>query len=126
MAELDELMNTIAEPQLDPGYTIKFNGVDGKYGKSASLWLAYLKRDREAGSTPSLYLQHIDDHLEGEAAQWVLNTPSVSALICRGYGGLATESDVDAFHGALSDRFKTTVEKARNANLTMWRIAFEN
>lgn len=55
-----------------------------------------------------MYLQHIDRHLDGEAAKWVLNTPSVRVLIYRGYMDAATESDVDDFHRALSDHFKLT------------------
>ena len=58
-----------------------------------------------------MYLQHIDRHLEGEAAQWVLNTPSVRALVYKGYMDLATGSDIDAFHDALSERFKLTLEE---------------
>ena len=118
LTELDELMNITAEPNPNPGPNIKFNGSNGKYGKSASLWLAYMDRHRETGSTPSLYLQRIDDLLEGEAAQWVLDTPSVSALVCKGYVGLATECDVDAFRGALGERFKfaTEEEEAREVS----------
>ena len=60
-----------------------------------------------------MYLQHIDRHLEGEAAHWVLNTPSVRALIYKGYMELATESDIVAFHGALTQRFKLSAEDCR-------------
>lgn len=61
-----------------------------------------------------MYLQHIDRHLEGEAARWVLNTPSIRVLIYKGYMGLATESEIDAFCRALSDRFKLTEVEAHN------------
>lgn len=117
MTESNELTVTIAE-QLprqthERGCNIKFNGVDGEYGKSASLWLAEMERHREKGSSPSLYLQHIDHHLEGEAAQWMRNSPSVMALIYKGYMDIATEFDVDTFHGALCERFKLTDEEAK-------------
>ena len=61
-----------------------------------------------------MYLQHLDRYLEGEAAKWVLNTPSVRALIYKGYMESATESDIDAFHRALSDHFKLTDREARD------------
>ena len=116
--ESDELIVTIADSQPDRvqecGYDTKFNGLDGEYGKSASLWLADMDRHREKGSSPSMYLQHIDRHLEGEAARWVLNTPSIRVLIYKGYMGLATESEIDAFCRALSDRFKLTEDEAHN------------
>ena len=111
-------MVSIADSQPDrvqeSGYDTKFNGLDGEYGKSASLWLADMDRHREKGSSPSMYLQHIDRHLEGEAARWVLNTPSIRVLIYKGYMGLATESEIDAFCRALSDRFKLTEDEAHN------------
>ncbi len=71
-----------------------------------------MDRHRDEGSSPSAYLQHIDRHLEGEAAQWVLNTPSVRALVYKGYMDLAIGSDIDAFYDALSERFKLTLEEA--------------
>ena len=66
------------------------------------------------GTSPSMYFKHIDRHLEGEAAQWVLSTESVRVLIYRGYLELAMESDIEAFHGALTERFKLTEEEARD------------
>lgn len=81
---------------------LKFNGVDGAFGKCASLWLADLECHGEKESSPSTHLQNIDRHLDGEADQWVLNTPSARALIYKGYMELATESDIEAFHGALT------------------------
>ena len=126
--ESDELIVTIADPQPDGdqerGCNTKFNGLDGEYGKSASLWLADMERHREKGSSPSMYLQHIDRHLEGEAARWVLNTPSVRVLIYKGYMELATESEIDAFGRALSDRFKLTYGEARDflESTPLWRL----
>ena len=118
LSELDGLIIIIADSQLDRvqegGCNTKFNGLDGVYGKSASLWLADMNRHREKGSSPSMYLQHIDRHLDGEAARWVLNTPTVKALIYKGYMGLATESDTDTFQRALTNRLKPTMEEARN------------
>ena len=118
LSELDGLIIIIADSQLDRvqerGCSTKFNGLDGVYGKSASLWLADMNRHREKGSSPSMYLQHIDRHLDGEAARWVLNTPTVRALIYKGYMGLATESDTDTFQRALTNRLKPTMEEARN------------
>ena len=61
-----------------------------------------------------MYFQHIDRHLKGEAAEWVLHTPSVRALIYKGFMDDATESDIDNFYGALSDRFKLTLEESQN------------
>ena len=84
------------------------------YGKSATLWLADMECHREKGSSPSMYFHHIDRHLEGEAAEWVKNTRNVRTLIYRGYVGDATESDIDAFYGALSDRFKHALEEPPN------------
>ena len=71
-----------------------------------------------------MYLQHIDRHLDGEAALWVLNTPSVRVLIYKGYMGLATESDIDAFRRALSDRFKLTHGEVRDldGSTPLWRL----
>ena len=116
MTESDQTLTT-AEPQLDEirqyGCDKKFNGRDGEYGKSASLWLADMERCREVGSSPSTYLQHIDRHLVGEAAKWVLDTPRVMSLIYGAYRGLATESDVDSLHEALRNHFKLTLQEAR-------------
>ena len=114
LSELDELTTTPAESQTQQGCTTTFNGFDGVFGKSASLWLANVERRRKKDSTPSMYLQHIDRHLEGQAAQWVLNTPRVWALIRKGFVNLATESDIEAFHQALSDRFKLNDEEAQD------------
>ena len=88
--------------------------MDGEHGKSAYLWLVAMDRGRVEGTSPSMYLKHIDRHIEGEAAQWVLNTESVRVLIYREYLELATESDIEAFHGALTERFKLTEEEARD------------
>ena len=94
--------------------TKNFNGLDGEYGKNASLWLAYMEHRREKDSSPSTYLQHIDRHLEGEAAIWVKNTPDLRVLIYKGYMEVATESDIDVFYCALSDRFRLTGEEPVN------------
>ena len=50
--------------------------------------------------------------IEGQAGQWVLNTPSVNRLISQAYHGLATDSDIEFFHEALAQRFKLTAEEA--------------
>ncbi|CAF9921905.1 hypothetical protein IMSHALPRED_005283 [Imshaugia aleurites] len=92
----------------------KFNGLDGEYGKSASLWLADMGRHRETGSSPSMFLQSIAHHLEGKAAQWILQTPGVIALVHKGYMELATESDIEAFCGAFAQRFKLTDKEAQD------------
>ena len=60
-----------------------------------------------------MYFQHIDRHLEGEAAKWVMYTPNVRALVYKGYMEVATGSDVDVFYGALSGRFKLNEEESR-------------
>ncbi|CAF9911917.1 MAG: hypothetical protein ALECFALPRED_007763 [Alectoria fallacina] len=78
------------EPQPLPRKVTKFNGVDGEHGKSAYLWLAAMDRGRVEGTPPSMYLKNIDRHLEGEAAQWVMNAESVRVLIYRRYLELAT------------------------------------
>lgn len=96
------------------------------YGKSASLWLAEMERHRQTESSPSMYLQLIDRHLYGEAAKWVLNTPSVRALIYKGYMGLASDFDIDALHLALIGHFKLTPEEVQNINTTtlVYRLRF--
>lgn len=54
----------------------------------------------------------MDRHLEGQAGQWVLHTPSVRRLILKAYDGSATDFDIEIFHRALTQRFKLTVEEA--------------
>ena len=61
-----------------------------------------------------MFLQNVDRHLEGEAAQWVLKTPNVRALVYKGYMELATESDIETFIGALTQRFQLTDEEAKH------------
>ena len=121
MTESDQLTLTIAA--LPPnqiqqhGCHKNFNGLDGEYGKSASLWLAHMERHRERGSSPSEYLVHLVVHLEGEAAYWAVTIPNVKALIHKGCWRLATESDIGAFQRALRDRFKLSfLEASANPN----------
>lgn len=72
-----------------------------------------MERCRVEDISPSMFLRHIDRHLEGDAYQWMRNTENVRALICKGYMNLATESDVETFRGALSERFKLTDKEAQ-------------
>lgn len=113
-----ELTVTTAEPRPDHikqhlGHK-KFNGLDGEYGKNASLWLANMEYYRNKESSPSMHLQHIDRHLEGEAAKWVSSTQSVAFLIHKGIVDVATEYDIDVFYGALIDRFHLSLEESQN------------
>ena len=115
MTESDQLTLTTAEPQ--PNQIQKrgcksFNGLDGEYGKSASLWLAHMDRHRDRGSSPSVYFQRLDFYLEGEAHIWVENTPAIRDIIYLSYIELATESDIDIFQRALRNRFKPTRQEA--------------
>ena len=109
------LTNSIAEQQFHQvpkrPFNKKFNGVEGEYGNNAFIWLLEVERHREKVTSPSMCLQHIDRHLEGEAAHWVLNTPNVRILIYKGYMELATEPDLEAFHEALTQRFKLKKEE---------------
>lgn len=120
LIESKGLTNTTAEQQSHQvpkrPFNIKFNGVDGEYGNNSFIWLLEVERHREKESSPSMCLQHIDRHLEGEAAHWVLNTPDVRVLIYKGYMGLATELDLEAFHRVLTQRFKPTVESRKEMN----------
>ena len=118
----DELTGTIAElqpHQVHGGCDTKFNGTDGEYGKSACLWFAAMERCRVEDISPSMFLSHIDRHLEGDAYQWMRNTGNVRALICKGYMNLATESDVETFRGALSERFKLTHKEGQEVYKAM-------
>lgn len=116
MAESDQLTLTTAELQsnriLKHGRLKSFNGLDGEYGKSASLWLANMDRHRERGSSPSAYFHQLDFYLQGEAHEWVETTPDIKLLIYNSYIGLATESDIDTFQRALRARFKLTRQEA--------------
>ena len=107
MNRLDELTHTVAEGHSNlQGGDTKFNGVDGQYGHSASLWLADMERKHREGSSPSTFLKHVVRHLEGEAALWVSNTESILELIYKSHRDTATESDVEAFHCALTQHSK--------------------
>ena len=97
----------------DRGRTVKFNGVNGQYGKSASLWLAELNCHRDEESTPSMHLLKIIRHLEGEAALWALNSKIVVALVCAANDERATDADVDVLQGALTKRFRLTDDEGQ-------------
>ena len=73
-----------------------------------------MNRHRGEASSPSMYIRHLDRHLEGEAEDWVKNTSSVRALVYRGYMQKASESDVDDFHQALGNQFKLTDKEVQD------------
>lgn len=122
-------MTIIAETQPgqvhNRGGPTKFNGVDGEYGKFAALWLVDMESHRQEGSSPSTYLIHLDSHLEGEAARWVLNTP-VGFLINKAYKQKAINSDVEAFYRLLRKRFQMTDDEASHLSGTTPEIHLQH